>query len=133
MLKKIILILIIAVFINKIYGQTRIDVLPGFECCSPTISIDGNTMYFTSNQKGNFRIYEVCKKDSGKWGTPKEIEEINNFSELANIKEPFLSYDGKRLYFSANFSNSLGGMDIYFSKRENDKWSAPINIGQPIN
>ncbi len=133
MSKNIILILTIVVFINKIYGQTKIDLLPGFECSSPTISIDGNMMCFTSNQKGISKIYEVCKNDSGKWLIPKEIEDINNFSELAKIKDPFLSYDGKRLYYSANFSNSLGGMDIYYSEHKNGKWSTPVNIGRPIN
>lgn len=50
------------------------------------------------------------------------------------ITDPFYSASQNRIYFSANFNYSLGGLDIYYVENiEGDKWSAPINCGPNIN
>lgn len=48
---------------------------------------------------------------------------------------PFLSRDGHTLYFSANHTGSMGGLDVYksvFDQKE-QKWSTPQNLGLPVN
>src|SRR5690606_22592519 len=47
---------------------------------------------------------------------------------------PFLSSDGKTLYFASKGHNTVGGFDIFKSVRDDSgQWSAPVNIGAPIN
>jgi hypothetical protein len=46
---------------------------------------------------------------------------------------PHLSADGKTLWFSSNRSMGLGGRDIWSSSNSNGSWSAPVNVGAPVN
>jgi len=48
---------------------------------------------------------------------------------------PYLSKDGKTLYFSSKGHNSLGGYDIFKCTRTDslEAWSKPQNLGYPIN
>jgi hypothetical protein len=46
---------------------------------------------------------------------------------------PFFSYNGDRLYFSANLPGGYGGCDIWYSQWLGDHWGVPINMGPQIN
>jgi outer membrane protein OmpA-like peptidoglycan-associated protein/tetratricopeptide (TPR) repeat protein len=46
---------------------------------------------------------------------------------------PWVSDDGKKMYFSSDRPGGFGGADIYESHNENGKWSEPKNIGNIIN
>ncbi len=68
----------------------------------------------------------------GKW------EEPRNIGGLINTKYDeegvFITADGKYLYFASQGHNSMGGFDIFRSERlDNGGWSAPENLGYPIN
>ncbi|MDH3269521.1 MAG: hypothetical protein OEM46_11785, partial [Ignavibacteria bacterium] len=76
------------------------------------------------------------KKENNKWSGP----ELVNFSGKYFDIEPFLSLDGLRLYFSSNrpmneTETDSKDFDIWYVQRKdkNSEWSAPINIGEPIN
>lgn len=45
----------------------------------------------------------------------------------------YMHPDGKTMYFSSEGHNSMGGMDIFVSKFIQGKWTAPENLGYPIN
>ena len=63
------------------------------------------------------------------WSAPKKIEEVNTPQYTAT--QPFLAQekDGSYLYFSSNRPGTMGGMDIWRSKRnESGKFSAPENF-----
>lgn len=100
-----------------------------------TISVDGKTMYFTSDRKGGLGgkdIYMSRKLPNGEWG------EAINVGAPINTKYdeecPYFHPDGKTLYFSSTGHESMGGYDIFFSELQDDgTWSSPINIGYPIN
>lgn len=109
--------------VNSKYWETH---------CS--IANDGKTLYFTSDRpggKGGLDIYYCEKQSDGKWGTPKNMSELNTeFDEEA----PFIHPDGISLYFSSRGHTTMGGYDIFKSVRDaNGKWSTPENIGFPIN
>ena len=110
----------------------------------PTVSSDGNTLYFTSNRKGGLGgldIYQTKKDTSGIWGEPSNVGDIINTT--GNEKSPFLHPDKQTLYFSSDGHRGLGGFDIFYSRmdkvksKENEKplkvWEKPKNIGYPIN
>lgn len=81
---------------------------------------------------GERDLYYTKKNENGGWDKPVNMgPKINTpFKEDA----PFLSRDGKTLYFASEGHNSMGGFDIFKTVRdENGEWSDPINIGAPIN
>lgn len=57
--------------------------------------------------------------------------EIFNYS----VGDPFISEDGKTLYFAADYGEKgNGGTDIYYSVMDaNGQWQSPVNMGPGIN
>ena len=101
----------------------------------PSITSDGNILYFVSDRDGGFGGYDLyctCKDSTGKWETPKNMgSQINT---AGNEKSPFIHTDSHTLYFSSDGHLGLGGYDIFFTKlNEDGSWSEPKNIGYPIN
>lgn len=100
----------------------------------PTLGPDGKTLIFASGRPGGFggKDLYISKFENGAWSTPKNLgPEINT---LYDEQSPFLHYDGHTLYFSSNGHGGFGGMDIVFSKMQDDgSWSKPVNIGKYIN
>ena len=100
----------------------------------PTVSSDGKTIIFASDRVGGFGkidLYEINYID-GKWKGPKNLGPSINSN--MNEKSPFLHADSQTLFFSSDNFPSLGGFDIFFSRKDSvGNWTAPINIGYPIN
>lgn len=96
---------------------------------SPT----GDTIYFSSNRlggTGGFDIYMSSKTSTG-WTEAKNIGSTINttLDEIA----PFVSHDGKKLFFASKGHPNMGGYDIFVSYRLDGKWTKPINLGYPLN
>ena len=92
-------------------------------------------LLFSSNSRKGYGGYDlfICRKKNGKWSRPKNLGgKINSsFDEIS----PFITNDGRTLYFSSNNQNSMGGFDV-FASRFDDKlidWIKPNNIGSPLN
>jgi len=74
----------------------------------------------------------------GPWGQPQNLQAAGADSELNTVALegcPAISRDGTSLYFASNRAGGVGGIDIYVSTRSaiGDPWSAPTNVGPPIN
>ncbi|HTA63242.1 MAG TPA: OmpA family protein [Bacteroidia bacterium] len=101
---------------------------------SVSISYDGKQLYFISNREGGVGdgdLY-VCQADAkGNWAAAQNVGPSLNtkYSEEGVFMHP----DGKTIYFSSKGYNTMGGYDIFKSTFENGKWSAPENLGYPIN
>jgi outer membrane protein OmpA-like peptidoglycan-associated protein/tetratricopeptide (TPR) repeat protein len=100
------------------------------------MSPDGNTIYFVSDRDGGFGgrdIWRLERLGNGEWSR----DPINMGSEINSEFDedaPFLSFDGSTLYFSTNGPLSIGGFDIMKSiKNADGTWSAPQNMGYPLN
>lgn len=102
----------------------------------PSISADGNTLYFASDRPGGYGgidiYYTLRDPRSGEWSIPKNAGPKINTS--GDEKTPFIHSDDETLYFSSNGHYGFGGYDI-FHIRKNDKkeWLEAENIGYPIN
>jgi outer membrane protein OmpA-like peptidoglycan-associated protein len=46
---------------------------------------------------------------------------------------PAVQADTDQIVFSANLPGGFGGFDLYLINRNNDTWSAPINLGKHVN
>ncbi len=100
-----------------------------------SITPDGRTLYYTSERKKGFGgtdIYKATLQDNGKWSKPENLgSKINTeFDE----ETPYITEDGKKLFYSSKGHSSMGGFDIFYSEVDVEKgWGDPINIGYPIN
>jgi outer membrane protein OmpA-like peptidoglycan-associated protein/tetratricopeptide (TPR) repeat protein len=101
----------------------------------PSMSADGQTMFFTANRPStrDNDVFMVKRNEDGTWGTPTPFNEINT---AGKDKSPFLHQDSETLYFVSSVSDDrkgVGGTDIYYMREENGVWGKPVNIGYPIN
>lgn len=100
-----------------------------------TVSADEQTLYYVSNREGGFGgrdIYRCVKLPTGEWSKSLNVGAALNTEWEED--SPFLSADGKTLYFASQGHNSMGGFDIFYSTLGDDgEWSKPVNIGYPLN
>ena len=100
----------------------------------PTVSSDGKTIIFASDRKGGYGkidLYEV-NFVAGKWSVPKNLG--SNINSNEHEKSPYLHTDGRTLFFASTNFPTLGGYDIFYSRKDSlGNWQKPINIGYPIN
>lgn len=100
---------------------------------SATLTADGNTMYFVSDRKGEKKstdIYVVQKRGKT-WG--EAIPLPDSINTIGRETTPFISADGRFLFFSSDGHTGMGGMDIFVSEKTDRGWSKPVNLGPSIN
>jgi tetratricopeptide (TPR) repeat protein len=96
------------------------------------VSPDGKTLYFTSDRpggRGGLDIYKSTQDSRGRWGDPVNLGPRVN-TEL-DEDTPFLTPDGRYLFFSSQGHNSMGGFDIFYVDLNGS--GEPINLGYPVN
>jgi len=107
---------------------------------SATFSADGKTMYF--NRTGDkqvkigeeriatIKIYKAEYKD-GQW---TNITMLPFSSDEYSVEHPFLTKDGKQLFFASDMKGTIGSMDIFVVDiLEDGTFSQPRNLGPTIN
>lgn len=114
--------------------DSRINNALTHEACA-TFSPDGMYMVFvrsnTGKRKGSVDtdLYFSEMRD-GEWSRP----EMLNISEpRAWESTPYISPDGKTLYFASNRKGGFGGIDLYKSTLSDSGWTKPKNLGSKIN
>lgn len=106
-----------------------------------SLTADGNEMFFTltrmegkdkRDERGtstiNLEIYSSIKDPAtGIWGKP--VAFTHNNAKEYSTGDPFITPDGKTLYFVSNKEGGKGGTDIYYSvKNGKGVWEEPVNI-----
>ena len=105
-----------------------------------TFSADLKTMYF--NRSGEKRVkvgdekiamIKIYKAEfvDGKW---TNVTMLPFSSDAYSVEHPFLTKDGKQLYFASDMPGSLGSFDLYVVDiNEDGTYSTPRNLGETIN
>ncbi|MBC6112144.1 OmpA family protein [Pedobacter fastidiosus] len=98
----------------------------------PFITADGNSLYFVSNMPGGLGgtdIYVCLKNDSGEWGKPINLKEVNT---EGNERSP--AFDSKNnFYFSSDGRVGMGGLDVFSALKDGSAIKEINNMGYPFN
>jgi len=97
----------------------------------PSLSADGNTLYFTSDMPGGFGgtdIYMV-QKNGDLWGQPINLGDQVNTPEKEGF--PYIHESGT-LFFSSNGHGGYGGFDMYMYAKAAGG-NKLKNLGNPFN
>jgi outer membrane protein OmpA-like peptidoglycan-associated protein/tetratricopeptide (TPR) repeat protein len=101
----------------------------------PSMSSDGQTIYFVSNRaggKGGTDIWKCTKNELGKWANLVNLGDSVNSAE--NEESPYIHPDNKTLYFSSEGWPGMGSKDLFVARIKKDgNFSTPKNLGYPIN
>lgn len=98
------------------------------------LSEDGNQIVFASDRPGGFGGLDLylSRKTNGEWGPAVNLgPEINT---QFNEDRPFIINKGKTIFFSSQGNENIGGYDLFRTDLQtNGIWSAPANLGYPVN
>ncbi|MBI1225773.1 MAG: OmpA family protein [Bacteroidetes bacterium] len=103
-----------------------------YSCQHPTLSADGNRLFFSSDMPGGYGgydLYYVEKKD-GDWSKPINLGPDVNSS--GNEVFPFMHESGT-LFFSTNGRGGEGGLDVFSIDISSNEWGPLTNLGTPLN
>ena len=151
---KMIITLAFLIFSNLVYCQTdKIPVnyfdqappdttpvifAPGIICLDNrfeargAFSPDGKSFYFTiTNEDFTFQKILFCEYLNNRWTKP----DTASFSKAYNNHEPFISYDGQKLYFTSDRDKQTkeNTRDLFFVNKLKNGWSEPVKLPAPIN
>lgn len=95
----------------------------------------GNKVYFTQHVSDSGGTYSRLKifyleKHKDRWQNPHTFVFNDSTSSFAH---PFITPDENMFFFVSDMKDGMGGSDIYFCMLKDSLWSAPINMGPPIN
>lgn len=106
-----------------------------------TFSRTFDTIYFSRNLMVEGKLKDIngmsnklgifnAVYDGREWDN---IQELGFNSEYFNMTTPYLSHDGKKIYFASDRPDGYGGLDIFYSQYKNGYWDDPVNLGPVIN
>ncbi len=113
--------------------------VPDYTSSHPTIGLESKkkqeVLYFVSDRPGTrggldiwYSEYDARKKA---FKEPKNAG--SKINSVGTETTPYYDAKTKTLYFSSDGKANIGGLDVYKSVGEVNKWSIPVNLGPKIN
>jgi len=100
-----------------------------------SFSPDGRSIYFSSNRNesiGGMDIFRSDLLEDSTWSEPVNLGPLINTP--LNEESPYVSADGRYLYFSSQGHNTIGGFDMFYCELQpGGSWGEPVNLGHPLN
>jgi Tol biopolymer transport system component len=124
-------------------GRWSAPVMPSFarswSNADPHFTPDGRSVFFISNRpdaggstaRDVHHIWVVDLASNGEWGTPRYLGPPVNLPGV-DAWSPSVAANGN-LYWGADRPGTLGGNDLWMSRRVGDGYGAPENLGPAIN
>ncbi|HVZ40142.1 MAG TPA: OmpA family protein [Candidatus Kapabacteria bacterium] len=100
----------------------------------PALAPDGRTIYFSSDRRDGFGgtdIYVSRLGGNNQWSTPENVGPGVNTG--CDELSPFVSGDGRWLYFSSAGHATVGGYDLFRAPISGGHIGKAENLGRPIN
>ncbi len=99
------------------------------------ISCDGSALFFSSNRPGGIGstdLYVSYIQEDDTWSEAQNLGP--NVNTNKDEESPFITNDGKTLFFSSTGHLGMGEQDLFMSRLQDDGiWGEAINLGPPIN
>jgi hypothetical protein len=104
-----------------------------------SVTTDGNTLYFSRNYSEGSKIRKrdanklgifTAKRNGSQWSNIQPFE--YNDPEY-NLSFPYVSADGRYLFFCSDMPGGQGKYDIYVSENIEGRWTKPENLGSNVN
>lgn len=79
------------------------------------------------------RLWQAQQLLDGSWDEPEDLGDV--LAEGDAVGYPFLLQDGLTLYYAINSESTIGGYDLYMSRRDTESglWLGSQNLGMPYN
>lgn len=108
---------------------------PGANTSMPALGFIDNqeVLFFCSDKEGGeggMDIYYSFIKNGNQFG---KVQALRVGNSPDNELSPFWDDQSQNLYFSSSWHDGFGGYDVFSSKLVNDKFTAPVNLGLPVN
>lgn len=119
-------------------GKTPTIFAPGIICFNNrfeargAFSPDSKSFYFTiTNEDFTSQKIFFCEYLNNKWTKP----DTASFSRTFNNHEPFISFDGQKLFFTSDRDKDTlaNTRDLFYVNKLESGWSKPIKLNVPIN
>lgn len=127
---------------NGRYAQSKLNTwgLNSKKSHSGNVAYDevNQCVYLTYGDPNSFseilsQIY-VSYYRNGKWSTPKKLGRNINLPNYTSTQPAVAHKDGTTLlFYASNRPGGSGGMDIWYSVVDGDKFSPSVNLGSPVN
>lgn len=122
--------------INKSAGQLSDNIKLTVSGALPSNTViyssesDDELLWPIPGDNGFMTIVESSRLSDNSYTPPATIwdDEVNY-----DRNWPWLASDGVTLYFASNGDDSLGGYDIYITRKGDDGYLRPQNLGMPYN
>jgi Tol biopolymer transport system component len=99
-----------------------------------SFSTQGDKILFSSDRRGGFGKLDLWvseRSGENNWSAPANLGPVINTEE--DETSGFFVLEDQHIYFSSKAHFNMGGYDIFFSEKEGNKWTDPLNIGYPVN
>jgi tetratricopeptide (TPR) repeat protein len=110
----------------------------GAACITDSLYIDEDnfvqTLYFVSDKNATKKLTDIYSVEKKNGIFSEEIKLLPvAINTTGRETTPFVTGDGRFLFFSSDALPGMGGYDIYYSENVGGKWSNPINLGAAFN
>ncbi len=117
--------------LQKLNSNVNTD---GFSALQPFVTADGKRLFFVSDKPGGQGGYDIWVSNLDDSGNPVNSVNLGKTINTPYDEEaPFYDQIHKRLVYSSKGFIGLGGFDFFESYEGKSQWSAPNNLGYPIN
>ena len=91
------------------------------------------TLYFVSDRKAEESLTDIycIEKKNGVWMEMKPL--LKTINTDGRETTPFITANGRFLFFSSDALPGMGGYDVYYSENVNGVWGNPVNLGATFN
>lgn len=114
---------------------TNLNVVPEqYSAETPSVSPDGKKIYIATNIPGGFGGFDIYEATITEDGTIGNLVNLGpNVNTADDEKYPYMSADGKYLYFSSKGHTNMGGYDVFRSSVLKNDYSPALNLGTDLN
>lgn len=120
---------------GRLYDGSVLDGIAGKDAFASVVYLPQNSkemFWAMEDSTGHLALASAVVLDDGKVADVKYLD--GDLGQGGDADYPFFMPDGQTFYFANNGENSIGGYDIFLSRRQSDgEILDPQNIGMPYN